>query len=264
MLAESEPVSSASRDRAIEIWSTKRAILVKSLEAAAVPEYVAWIDLMGARGWMAGSIRRAAETIALIHIAGHQAARKGKVKVYPVIDGIYLIGKEKRQFRAAAGLVMRTLAETFLSQSKHDRHFLVRGGIAYGRVLHGNEIAKTHQELKGDQSYSNCLALGIAIGQAYEAEKKAPPFGFYVDHTARSTASGGSAPYISSFSRWWNTRTEAAAAKDFGLKVQEYFEYLKSRRRELEYPEDRLKEHQELAKEYFEPINFATTYKSDV
>lgn len=249
------------KDETIDAWSTERAINVESLSNEAKPEYVAWIDLMGARGWMAGSIRRAAEMIALIHIAGHRAAKKNKVKVYPVIDGVYIIGEEKRRFRAATGLVMRTLAETFLSRDKQDRRFLVRGGIAYGRVLHGAQIAKIHADLQSDPTYSSCLALGIAIGQAFEAEKKAPPFGYYVDHTARSTASVNEFPYISAFSRWWNVRTESRAAQEFGSRVDNYFEYLSARRRELEYSEERLKEHRELAKEYFNPLDEKITFR---
>lgn len=232
-------------------WTLDNAITMKTLSADAQPEYVAWIDLMGARGWMAGSIRRAAEMIALIHVAGCSAARKHGVKSYPVIDGVYLVGTEKSEFREATKFVMRTLAETFLAQNKPDRRFLVRGGIAYGRVLHGEDIAELHVGLKKDAGYTRCLAIGIAIGQAYEAESKAPPFGYYVDRTARSTASANAFPYVSSFFRWWKTKTEEEQAQHFGQQLDNYFEYLCSRRRELEYPEDRLKEHRALAKEYF-------------
>ena len=81
-----EKRSTKTKRRApIEEWSTDLAITVNTLASVAQPEYVAWIDLMGAQGWMAGSIRRAAEMIALIHIAGLTAARKYKVRVYPVM-----------------------------------------------------------------------------------------------------------------------------------------------------------------------------------
>ncbi len=232
-------------------WTTDNALTMGSLQVEARPEYVAWIDLMGARGWMAGSIRRAAEMIALIHVAGCRAARKHGVRSYPVIDGVYLVGTEKSEFRQATSFVMQTLAETFLSQNKPDRRFLARGGIAYGRVLHGEDITELHRDLKEDAGYTRCLALGIAIGQAYEAESKAPPFGYYVDRTARSTASANAFPYISSFFRWWSIKSEGQQAQHFGQQLDHYFEYLCSRRRELEYPEDRLKEHRALAKEYF-------------
>ncbi len=136
----------------IKEWSTEDAITVETLSTKAQAEYVAWIDLMGAPSWMAGSIRRAAEIIGLIHIAGIRAANKYEIGVYPVIDGVYLVGKEKEKFRSATNLVMRTLAVTFLAQEKSDRRFLVRGGIAYGRILHGAEISKLHADLTKNKS----------------------------------------------------------------------------------------------------------------
>jgi hypothetical protein len=144
-------------------WTTDNALTMETLHVEAQPEYVAWIDLMGARGWMAGSIRRAAEMIASIHIAGCRAAGKHDVKSYPVIDGVYLVGAEKSEFRQATSLVMRTLAETFLAQQKPDRRFLVRGGIAYGRVLHGDDLSEIHSDLKKDPAYARCLPWGSQL-----------------------------------------------------------------------------------------------------
>src|ERR1051326_7793004 len=114
-------------------WLPAKAITVGRLEDTAQPEYVAWIDLMGAKSWMAGSIRRAAEIIGIIHLAGLRAASDHSVKTYPVIDGVYLVGQNKNEFREATHAVMRMLALTFISRKSADR-FLVRGGIAYGRV----------------------------------------------------------------------------------------------------------------------------------
>lgn len=201
---------------------------------------------------MAGSIRRAAEMIGLIHIAGLRAVRNRDVKAYPVIDGVYLVAKEKGEFKAATSSAMRALAATFLARKKADRRFLVRGGIAYGRVLHGEDIAGLHSDLKNKKAYSSCLALGISIGQAYSAESKAPPFGYYVDMTARSTASVDEYPYISSFYRWWSVKNEGQAANNFGVTLDAHFQYLCGKHRELEYPLDRLKEHRALAREYFQ------------
>ena len=256
------PRPSSAKKPPVEVWGTASAIRVETLSVVAQPEYVAWIDLMGARRWMAGSIRRAAEMISLIHVAGRIASKKHEVACYPVIDGVYIVGSDKKNFQRAASLAMRTLAETFLAQDHADRRFLVRGGIAYGRVLHGQAIAKLHENLENDESYSRCLALGIAIGHANEAEGKAPPFGFYVDNTARSTASVDAYPFLSSFFRWWSVANESLAANNFGIELDKYFDYLCSRRRELEYPKDRLQEHRELAKEYFNDITHDVTFRS--
>jgi hypothetical protein len=179
-------------------WTKENAISVGTFSAKAKAEYVAWIDLMGARGWMAGSIEKAAEMIAIIHVAGMRAVYDHNVKAYPVIDGVYLVGEHKADFLAATRATMRDLALTFLHRTPENR-FLVRGGIAYGSILHGENIAELHSDLSTDQQYARCLALGISIGQAYGAEKNSPPFGYYVDMTARSAASFNDAPYTSAF-----------------------------------------------------------------
>ncbi len=225
-------------------------IVANKIEKSGQPEYVAWVDLMGAKTWMAGSIRKAAEIIGLIHVAGLKAESDFLVDAYPVVDGIYLIGSHKDEFRNATKLVMRMLAATFLARKPEDR-FLVRGGIAYGRVLHGKDIAPLHSELLSAVQYTKCLAIGVAIGQAYSAESKAPPFGYYVDMTARSTASYNDLPYLSSFDRWWTRSEQDEIDAAFGPTLLGHFAYLEGKVRELEYPPDRLREHRELAKEYF-------------
>lgn len=235
-----------------KVWPKTSLLVVNELQDEAVPEYVGWIDLMGAKGWMAGSIRHAAELVGLIHIAAHAAVKSTNARVYPVIDGVYITSPDKAEFKAATHQTLRTLARTFEARKKIDR-FLVRGGVAYGRLLHGRAIAKLHSELSGNAGYTNCLAIGAAIRQAYLAESSAPPFGLYVDMTARSIASGSESPYNSSFDRWWRADTpkQKEIATRFGILVDDHLGYLSNKRREIEYPEDRLKEHRALAREYF-------------
>lgn len=235
------------------IWSETDVVEVQELSSKAAPEYVGWIDLMGAKGWMAGAIRRAAELVGVIHIAGKLAASETEgTTVYPVIDGVYITSRDKRAFQQATHRTMRMLARTFEARTESDR-FLVRGGIAYGRVLHGTEIARLHTQLKSDTGYAKCLALGASIRQAYLAEANAPPFGFYVDMTARSVAPINQSPYVSAFDRWWrgNVRDQRSLALRFGRLLDTHFEYLQRKHREIEYPLDRLQLHRALAREYF-------------
>jgi hypothetical protein len=147
---------------------------------------------------------------------------------------------------------MRILARTFEERKNIDR-FLVRGGIAYGRVLHGGSIGALHDDLQIDDRYARCIAIGAAIRQAYEAEAKAPPFGFYVDMTARSVASGFDSPYVSGYDRWWlaKEKGQRAIALRFGKLVDEHFQYLVTKHQEIEYPLDRLAVHRAAAAEYF-------------
>lgn len=234
------------------VWQDTKTIPVNRLVDEARPEYVASVDLMGAKGWMAGSIRRAAQIVGVIHLAALKAAIPTGARVYPIIDGVYIVSPSKSAFRKTTHQTMRLLARSFDERGRADR-FLVRGGIAYGRVLHGESLAKLHDDLQIEQRYSRCIAIGAAIQQAHEAEGKAPPFGFYVDMTARSVASAFDSPYISTFDRWWRTRirSERELATRFGTLLDQHFAYLATRRRESEYALDRLEEHRALAHEYF-------------
>ncbi|GMV26427.1 MAG: hypothetical protein AMXMBFR58_24580 [Phycisphaerae bacterium] len=240
-------------DRWTHQWGHSEITGIHTLHVDATAEYVGWIDLMGAKAWMAGSIRHAAELIGLIHLAGMRAVQKSRnALAYPVIDGIYITSRDKAAFRLATHGAMRTLARTFESREPKDR-FLVRGGIAYGRILHGSDVAELHKQLKRNGHYSRCLAIGASIRQAYLAEGSAPPFGFYVDMTARSVASSNEYPYISSFDRWWrqDVKVQKKIATRFGRLLDKHFDYLKRKHREIEYPLDRLQEHRALAREYF-------------
>lgn len=244
--------SPAAKDWATA-WPGTKVVTVSRLRVEAVAEYVGWIDLMGAKGWMAGSIRHAAELVGLIHIAGKTAAAATEgAHAYPVIDGVYITSPDKAAFRKATHQTMRSLARTFESRDQIDR-FLVRGGVAYGRVLHGESIARLHDELERDRSYVRCLAIGASIRQAYLAEGNAPPFGFYVDMTARSVASNNDSPYISAFDRWWrrDVPAENVISTRFGKLLDDHFSYLGRKHREIEYPIARLQEHRALAAEYF-------------
>ncbi|MCC7291469.1 MAG: hypothetical protein IT449_05340 [Phycisphaerales bacterium] len=235
------------------VWPGCDIVTVKELKDEAVAEYVGWIDLMGAKGWMAGSIRHAAELVGLIHIAGKSAAKATTgAHAYPVIDGVYITSPDKAAFRKATHQTMRTLARTFESRKQIDR-FLVRGGVAYGRVLHGEAIAALHGQLRNDEEYARCLAIGASIRQAYLAEGSAPPFGFYVDMTARSVASNNDSPYISSFDRWWRLDEpgQKRIATRFGRLLDDHFVYLERKHRGIEYPLARLQEHRALGCEYF-------------
>lgn len=217
--------------------------------------YVAWVDLMGAKSIMGRSLWKAANFIGKIHVAALRAAgTESGVQVFPVIDGCYLMAERRANLERALEQMMLALAATFIHELSDDLRFLVRGGIAAGRIIEGNAMAKCSGELESHPKYRDCLSIGTAIGQAYTAESKAPPFGFWVDITARSSILGENQPYTEAYWRWWratpaNLGRERAAA--LGGQLMTYFDWAQKHRRELEYDESRLTEHRESAREYF-------------
>ena len=229
------------------------AVETKGLAGKVLNGYVAWIDLMGAKATMGRALSAAAGHIARIHVAALTSA-DADIRVYPVIDGCYAITSRRAALESFLTNTMTRLASAFVNESKCDRKFLVRGGIAAGRILHGDDLASCSPALQQQQAYARCLAIGTPIGQAYSAERLAPPYGFWVDITARSfvstTESPREHPFVTTYWPWWKGRP---SADKLGSSLDEYFTYARDNHRALEYPLDRLEEHCAAAREYFRP-----------
>ena len=108
---------------------------------------------MGAQAAMGRSISNAANYIGKIHAAALQSevefgllnaqpvllGEKKFLKVYPVVDGCYVLAEEKDDLEVFCRAMMWKIATTFI-HSPNDKRFLVRGGISYGRVIEGKKI----------------------------------------------------------------------------------------------------------------------------
>ncbi len=215
---------------------------------------VAWVDLMGAKSAMGRSLFQTANFIGKIHTAAFTAAhdREG-ARVYPVIDGCYITAGQQEIFESVLRTTMLSLANAFVSEEKMSQRFLVRGGIAAGRIIPGAELAKGSNTLQQRAGYKGAVALGTAIGQAYMAEAKAPPFGYFVDITARSFAAGKKQPFTSVYWRWWDDgREKDVRRREIILsELKAYYRWVASNHRGLEYPVAAYEEHRERAFEYF-------------
>lgn len=223
------------------------------------PRYVAWIDLMGARGIMGRSLAKASNFIGKIHDA--VLSQSGTLKLgsghiltaYPVIDGAYISASHRADLDDCLSEIMKRLAGSFVHEVSHEHRFLVRGGIALGNVLEGQYLSKGSEALSNSEGYAGSVALGSAIGQAYLAEGQAPPFGFCVDVTARSVSMGSQPTYPTRFWRWWadDGADGAKQAAELAGKLEEYFEWMSHRLMEHEYPKDSFERHRALMQEYF-------------
>lgn len=227
--------------------------IAKSIENC----YVAWLDLMGARNAMGRALSRAANYVGKIHVAAIDAAKKHELDVYPVIDGCYFIASKKRNLEAALATAMARLAAVFIHEEDPAMRFLVRGGIAAGRVVHGRNIAICSDTLRQAAHYSDCLAIGTAISQAYLAEQSAPPFGFWVDITARAFREEKAHPFAVTYWRWWeHIEDDANCDKSIrqrvlGNAIKQHYQWLSRNQRSEEYDKDRLAKHMGSAAEYF-------------
>lgn len=221
------------------------------LEGTIENKYVAWVDLLGARNIMGRSVAQAAQHIACIHASALKHSQ-AVVVAYPVIDGCYILSTDRLPLEAVLRNVMKDLAARFVHERKPENKSLVRGGIAAGRVIQGAILAGCSKTLSDHDRYARCIAIGSAIGQAYSAESHAPPFGFWVDITARSFLALDDQPFMQTYWRWWDDGSISEdVARAFGGAVMEYYEWASTNRRAIEYPKDRLFEHAAAAAEYF-------------
>lgn len=216
--------------------------------------FVAWVDLMGAKASMGRSLYQTANFIGKIHTAAFDSIREG-VRAYPVIDGCYITAtiSERERFEGVLRAIMLRLANAFVTEPKYSQRFLVRSGIAAGRIMPGSELVKGSNSLRNREGYSKSVALGTAIGQAYMAERLAPPFGFYVDITARSFVAGRLQPFTSVYWRWWDDgKADDVRRRDIIREQLDcYYHWITNNYRALEYPVDAFKDHHGRASEYF-------------
>lgn len=143
-------------------------------------EYVCWLDIMGTKSSMSESFEKSANFILRFHTAVLKAAISKKVRVYPVMDGVYIVVKNLDDMRAALDKIMTCLAEVFLSETNKHR-FVVKGALAKGAIQHGSKIStEIAEDIAPRVGYKQHLLFGMPVIQAYISEKQAPPFGIYI------------------------------------------------------------------------------------
>jgi hypothetical protein len=156
-------------------------------------EYVAWVDVMGTQISMSKSISITANFIFKLHIAALRAKLQG-ITLYPVMDGFYASSASRNQMMDFLRGVYRSVAEEFNSTTEQFHRFAIRGGLAFGPVIHGSGVGQCALEIAANPAYSNSVLLGLPMVQAHLSEHDAPPFGVFVHESARTFAPNGTEP----------------------------------------------------------------------
>lgn len=220
-------------------------------------EYVCWLDIMGTKSSMENSVNTCAIFMLKFHAAILEAIDKKKcnISTYPVMDGVYLTSKSRLDLEDTLFYVFSELGSLFIKEQNIHHKFLVKASIAYGPVIHGKEIKDSvNNALAKNKSYKNSLLLGLPMIQAITGEQKAPPFGIFVNESARTFSPEGEEPFNVKWWKWFlrkDSNWAQAKTTDLSQKVKEYFEGCEKQSLALDYPEDRIKAHKEAAKEYF-------------
>ena len=224
-----------------------------SFNAAHLPvmasEYVAWVDVMGTQVSMSKSIKITANFIFKLHIAALRAQLNG-VQVYPVMDGFYAASPNRNLMLAFLRGVFKSVAEEFNTTAGSHHRFVIRGGLAFGPVIHGHDVGACAEELAENQLYANSILLGMPMVQAHLVERDAPPFGIFVHESARVFAPAGTEPlhWI-----WWKWKTDDSAAIWDALKVElmAHFGWCQERAQAILYSQDRIEAHKKMVEQYF-------------
>jgi hypothetical protein len=200
-------------------------------------QYVGWLDIMGAGYLMSISLERTANVIARLHMAAELARTQTGLQgaILPVNHGMFVFSDGKGAITELLQNVMVILAARFL-QTKHQQdRFLVRGGIAYGPVINGDQLKNGIGSTKvGGTNIMTNVFFGSPVIQAYETERRAPPFGIAVHESARAFAESGSRPFQTSIWLWWRVNDNgkpiahapplSSIVANLGLKVEKYFD----------------------------------------
>jgi hypothetical protein len=213
-------------------------------------EYVAWLDVMGTQASMSRSLNATANFIFKLHAAALQASRSN-VQLYPVMDGFYAASADQSSMLDFLREVLTGLAEEFNRQTRAEHQFVVRGGLAFGPVVHGQSVPQNASPiLASSPNYRDSILLGMAMVQAHQCEATAPPFGVAVHESARTFAPSGQAVLHSSWWRWRNG-SNAAIWKKLQTKLPTHLDWCADRALPLGYPADRIAAHKEMVRQYF-------------
>jgi hypothetical protein len=217
---------------------------------SAESEYVAWVDVMGTQMAMSRSIKITANFIFKLHMAAIRSFSDA-VKLYPVMDGFYVAAKKQADMLTFLRNVYRQVADEFVSTTKSQHRFMIRGGLAFGPVIHGDNVGGCSRELKEESSYANQILLGVPMVQAHLCERDAPPFGIFVHESARSFAPEGSDSLHWIWWRWDNAESKATWSH-LAVKLKDHFVWCKERAQAIGYPVDRIEAHRLMVEQYFQ------------
>jgi hypothetical protein len=192
-----------------------------------------------------------------------------KIKLYPVMDGVYIVSEKQKPLLMMLDRVFSSLAKTVTDVDKIYHTFVIRATIAYGPVIHGEDVPDVAANSFDDYSeYKKSLLLGIPMIQSFRAERneKVPPFGIYIHESARSFSPKKSSEDVDEDSSetpfnviWWKwfeseykDYDHICLAYKLRQQLNQYYSWCIENNHELKYyKKEKMREHQEMVAQYF-------------
>jgi len=195
-----------------------------------------------------------------LHIAGLEARNSlgqgSGLTLYPVVDGLYVTCPKQDSVLTLIKRMMRMLALSFIFETEAFKHFMVRGGLAYGPVWEGSALmTEKHYALRNNPDHAQHILLGPSVTQAHESESNASPFGVWVHESAR-TFRPAESPHAITTTHWHWWKYKADDVDDILVPtlrdhIKAYLGWCKRNSTYILYRDDRIEAHTRLATQYF-------------
>lgn len=223
------------------------------VHAASLPasanHYVLWLDVMGVQSIMARSLPISANFIFKFHSAALVTKPAG-VELYPVMDGLYAVSTNQVDIKQFMRDVLETLARLFIDAAQDKHRFVVRGGLAYGPLIRGSAlVAACAPTLAQQPAYAGTLLLGMPVIQAHLGEREAPPFGIFVNESARAFAPASTFPFNEIWWSWFDP-THHQLAVTLRTALLTYLDWCTSHAGPIAYEPARIVAHRAMVQQY--------------
>ncbi|WP_058825921.1 hypothetical protein [Haloferax sp. Q22] len=213
-------------------------------------EYVCWLDLMGIQNTMATSVETSAIDILNLHVAVDEAMDRDEVTHYPIMDGVYLTSKSKDSMLELLQDVFAKLAKDNIENRKPQYVYIPRASLAFGPIVHGENLDDgVNEEFITGSDYAESLLLGLPMIQAVQNEPKAPPFGIYIDESARAFAPSGQEPIERTWYDWFIFLKDDIDELLYNT-LEEYYDWCLENSHRINYPKEDIEKHQTKAEQY--------------
>jgi len=221
--------------------------------------YVAWMDVMGTATMMVTSTSTAVNFLAKLHIIACEEgckAASGALCLHPIVDGLYVTSTSQDAILRFLTRVFRRLGVLFLTTKLPEHHFMVRACLAYGPLIDGpNLIIAPGFVDHTSPTYAEHILVGPPVSQAYVNEKKASPFGIWIEESARCFAPLGYEPLPYTHYRWWRklgVAVDKTVARHLGSDVIDHLNWCRLNHSANQQKLEDIERHSELATEYFQ------------
>jgi hypothetical protein len=219
-------------------------------------DYVCWLDVMGTGNQMLRSVPIAATFMFKLQCAvleaGEEVGLDQGVRLYPVMDGVYITSQRRKPLQALLNQTLCRLAITFLKEQTAFHQFLARGAIAFGPVYHGVDLnPNTSKVVARHEIVRDSILMGLPMAQAYRDEREAPPFGIAVHSSARAFAPDGDGPFRFIWHDWFKYAQPAIDPVLLLKGLEKYFDWQRKHSTMTGYAPDRIEHHNRLAREFF-------------